>query len=157
MTKQSFLRSFLVTAIPFSLAMGLFYATSAGLARGMITGVAAGFAFGLAMAGFARFQARRFQPFVSMFEPEGLVVDGPATLRGTGGWLILTKQRLVFQPNQLKEGNRTEVVADDIAGARPGDSVVPNTIAVVTRTGQTLQFVVRGRAEWLAKLPGIKR
>jgi hypothetical protein len=157
MTNQSFLRTFILTAVPFALAMGLMFSTSAGLTRGLITGAACGLAFGLAMAGFAEFQARRFKPFVSSFESEGIVLDGPATLRGAGGWLVLTKQRLVFQPHKVNiGGERTEIAAEDIGGARRGDGIVPNTIAVVTRSNQTLQFVVRGRDTWLAKLPGIK-
>jgi hypothetical protein len=74
-----------------------------------------------------------------------------------GGWLVLTKQRLVFEPHKLNVGGKTlDIAADDIAGARPGDGVLPNKIAVVTRSGQTLSFVVRDRAAWLAKLPGVK-
>jgi hypothetical protein len=157
MTKQSFLRTFLMTAVPFAIAMGLVFSTSAGLPRGLITGAAAGFAFGLAMAGFAEFQARRFKPFVSSFEAEGIVLDGPANLGSAGGWLVLTKQRLVFQPHKLNVGaQRTEIATDEIAGARRGDGVAPNKIAVVTRGNQTVQFVVRNRNAWLAKLPGIK-
>lgn len=157
MTKSSFLRTFLMTSIPFGLAMGLFYSTSAGLGRGLISGAAAGFAFGLAMAGFSQFQARRFKPFVRSLGSEGIVLDGPANLGSAGGWLVLTKQRLVFQPHKLNVGGqRMEIATDDIAGARRGDGLAPNKIAVVTRGNQTVQFVVRNRDAWLAKLPGVK-
>ena len=158
MTKQSFLRTFIMTAVPFTIAMGLVFSTSAGLARGLITGAVAGIGFGLAMAGFAAFQSRRFQTFVSSFEAEGIVLDGPANLGSAGGWLVLTTKRLVFQPHNLNVSRqRTEIATDEIAGARCGDGVVPNKIAIVTRANRTVQLVVRNRDAWLAKLPGIKQ
>ena len=153
---MKFLLDALKTGVPFGLCMGLFYSSRGSGAIAM--GVAMGIAFGCAMAGFMAWQRKRSAVLRAQYEAEGLVHDGPANYGAAGGWLVLTKQRLVFEPHKLNlgMGKRAEIAVADIGGARPGDGALPNKIAVVTRSNQTLQFVVRNRAEWLAKLPGVK-
>jgi hypothetical protein len=145
----------LMTGVPFGLCMGLFYSGRGGA---LAMGIANGVAFGLAMGGFMAWQHKRSAKLLAHYESEGLVHHGPANYGAAGGWLVLTKQRLLFEPHKLNLGlgKRVEVPAAEIGGARPGDGAIPNKIAVVTRGNQTLQFVVRSRAEWLEKLPGVK-
>jgi hypothetical protein len=150
----------LKTGAPFGAAMGLFFAAQHGGTRGLVAGLAAGALFGCAMAAIMKWQHARATTVIAPYEAEGIVRHGPANhMAGTaiGGWLVATKQRLVFEPHKLNfGGKRIELAMDDIAGARRGDGVVRNKIAVVTRGGQTLQFVVRDRDAWLAALPGVK-
>jgi hypothetical protein len=154
---KKFLRNAAITGVPFGIAMGL---ANSGRNGGLVTAVVGGILFGGAMAGFMAYQEKRSAKLLAQYEPEGIVHHGPANhMAGlaVGGWLVLTRQRLVFEPHKANlGGKRLDIAADDIAGSRPGDGIVPNKIAVATRGGQTLQFVVRDRATWLAKLPGVK-
>lgn len=153
--KRFFLNA-LKTGVPFGLCMGLFYSSRGSGAIAM--GIANGVLFGCAMAGILAWQQKRSAKLRAHYEAEGLVHDGPANYGAAGGWLVLTKQRLVFEPHKLNLGlgKRAEIAVADIGGARRGDGVLPNKIAVVTHANQTFQFVVRNRDEWLAKLPGVK-
>ena len=150
----------LKTGVPFGAAMGLFFAGQHGASRGLIAGVAAGVAFGCAMAAVMKWQHARATTVIAPYEAEGIVHHGPANhmaRTAIGGWLVVTKQRLVFEPHKLNiGGKRIELATDDIAGARRGDGVLRNKIAIATRGGQTLQFVVRDRDAWFAVLPGVK-
>ncbi|HEY6033155.1 MAG TPA: hypothetical protein VIV58_02820 [Kofleriaceae bacterium] len=150
----------LKTGVPFGAAMGLFFAAQHGASRGLITGAAAGVAFGCAMAAVMKWQHARAATVIAPYEAEGILHHGPANhMAGTaiGGWLVMTKQRLVFEPHKLNHGGkRLELATADIAGARRGDGVLPNKIAVATRDGHTHQFVVRDRDKWFAVLPGVK-
>jgi hypothetical protein len=151
---KRFLLNALMTGVPFGLCMGMFYSGRGALAMGVVNGVA----FGLAMGGFMAWQHKRSATLLAQYEAEGLVHHGPANYGAAGGWLVLTKQRLIFEPHKLNLGlgKRLEIPATEIGGARAGDGAIPNKIAVVTHANQTVQFVVRNRAEWLAKLPGVK-
>ena len=153
---KNFLRNALITGLPFGLVMGLMFSERGGSALAM--GIANGVLFGCAMAGFMALQQKRSLKLLAGYEAEGLVHHGPANFGRAGGWLVLTKQRLVFAPHKMNLGlgKPIEIAASDIAGARPGDGVLANKIAVVTHNKQTLQFVVRERAAWLTKLPGVK-
>lgn len=157
---MKFLVNALKLGVPFGALMGLVNASGGSRGSAIVAGVFAGVLFGCAMAGFLAWQTKRSAKLLATFEAEGIVHHGPANhmaALAVGGWLVLTKQRLVFEPHKVNiGGKRIEIAHDDIGGARPGDGVVPNKIAVVTRNGQTLQFVVRNRDEWLAKLPGVK-
>jgi hypothetical protein len=153
---KTFIRNALMTGVPFGLLMGLAYAERGTGALAM--GIANGVAFGCAMAGFMAWQRKRAAKLRAAYDAEGLVHDGPANFGAAGGWLFLTKQRLVFEPHKLNLGlgKRTELAVADIAGVRAGDGALANKIAIVTTRNQTVQFVVRDRDEWLAKLPGVK-
>lgn len=88
--------------VPFGIGMGLFNGLQRhDLVAGAMSGLAMGVAFGLAMAAFLQWQSKKFIAMRSEFSDEGLLHDGPATLRATGGWLFLTKQRLVFVPHKI--------------------------------------------------------
>src|SRR3569623_993696 len=138
----------LKTGAPFGAAMGVFFAAQHGASRGLVSGILAGAVFGCARAGIMKWQHARAATVIAPYEAEGILHHGPANhVAGTaiGGWLVVMLQRLRF-----------ELATDDIAGARRGDGVLPNKIAIATRDGRTVQFVVRDRAAWLAALPGVK-
>lgn len=155
---KKFLLDAAKTGVPFGVAMGLVAAASGDNA--VVLGAAQGIAFGCLMAGFMALYEKRAAKVVAELAPEGIVHHGPATHMATGrigGWLVLTEQRLVFVPHKLNVGGkRQELAVADVAGARPGDALLPNQIEVVTRAGQRLRFVVKKRRDWLAKLPGVK-
>src|SRR5205809_520525 len=110
---KAFAKTALITGVAFSIPMGLIAGFLFGVARGFSAGVTfglvigptSGLVFGLAMAGFIAIQRRRFARTRSDFTGEQLLHDGPANHflngEGVGGWLFLTKERLLFRPHQF--------------------------------------------------------
>ncbi|HUS32773.1 MAG TPA: hypothetical protein VMZ53_29935, partial [Kofleriaceae bacterium] len=98
------LKTFLIAAIPFGVALGVVNGVRQGWKSGVGSGVLCGLLFGALITWFISRQARRFETLRPKYEPEGIVLDAPANLGGAGGWLILTKQRLVFEPHKLNVG-----------------------------------------------------
>ena len=92
-------------------------------------GMSPGAAAALAMAGFVRLGGGR----------------------NVEGWLVLTRQRLVFQPRGFFD-KKTELPITEIAGVRRGDSVAQNTIALIARDQRSVEIRVHNRDEWLDKL-----
>jgi hypothetical protein len=145
-----FIKTFALAGIPFGLALGIVNGVRHGWKSGVGSGVACGIVFGFLLAFFMKRQAQRFDKLRPTYEPEGIVLDAPANLGGAGGWLILTKQRLVFEPHKLNlGGKRVEVKLGDITEIRPAAGKLVRRFEVVSR-GATHTFLVENRDQWLA-------
>jgi hypothetical protein len=152
---------------------GLALASATGLATGLVTGCIAG--------GYVAWRDRAWSRWAAKVrarhEADGVVHDGPGAVgealgaavavalvgaprllaRRTDGWLLLTKHQLVFEPRGLS-GKPIQIALADIAGARRGDGLLPNTIALRTRSNTSIEIRVQKRDEWLdqlARVPGI--
>jgi hypothetical protein len=138
------------TGVPFAAGMTLFFAVQRGLVPGLMLGVSTGIAFGLAMAFFAVTQAKKFDAIRPEFEPEGLVLDGAANHKASGGWLFLTEHRLVFVPHRLNVGaKRIELARADIRAVKPTSK---RRLELETSRGD-MAFVVSADDPWAAKIP----
>jgi len=130
--------------------LGLVNGIRNGWQSGLGSGVVCGFLFGFFIAMFLRRQARRFEQLRPQYEPEGILLDGPANLGGAGGWIFLTKQRLVFEPHKLNVGaKRVDVKLGDISEVRPAPGKLVRRFEVVAK-GTTHSFLVENREQWLA-------
>lgn len=99
---------------------------------------------------------------------EMLVKNGPANLQknieAVGGRLYLTNQRLVFEPHKFNvQGGITEIALANIRSAEKCWTkflgvlpLFPNSLAILTKEGQALRFVLSGRGAWLAALETLK-
>jgi hypothetical protein len=155
------LKIFFLAAIPFGLALGLVNGFRSGLASGVGSGILCGLLFGAAIAGFVHYQSNKFAKLRPKYEPEGLVLDSGANVGGVGGWLFLTKQRLVFEPHgaNAKSAKRIEIPLGDIKEVKPGGGKLVRRFEVVTASA-THSFLVESRDKWLesfAPLLGIAR
>lgn len=85
--------------------VGVFAGPSLGIRMGLAVMVASGSLFAVGAWGFANVMARRFAAARTEFAPETLLHDGPANHRRgwevAGGWLYLTKSRLVFRSHKF--------------------------------------------------------
>jgi hypothetical protein len=144
------LKVFILAAIPFGLALGLVTGLRSGLSNGLGAGVICGLLFGIAIAGFVHYQTTKFQKLRPKYEAEGLVLDGGANLGGNGGFLFLTKQRLVFEPHgaNSKSAKRVEIPLADIKEVKPAGGKLIRRFEVVT-AGTTHSFLVENRDAWL--------
>jgi hypothetical protein len=157
---KRFLQVFVMAGVPFGLTLGVVSGLQHGLASGLGAGIGCGLMFGLAIATFMHIQSKKFMRVRPQCDKEGLVIDGGANLGGKGGWLFLTKQRLVFQPHGGNVGaSRVEVPLSTIKEVRPGSGKLVRRFEVVTATA-TYSFLVESRDKWLeafAPLLGISR
>lgn len=158
--KQTF-KIFVLAAVPFGLALGLVNGFRSGLSSGLGSGILCGLIFGGAIAGFVHYQVNKFAKLRPKYEPEGLVIDGGANLGGVGGWLFLTKQRLVFEPHGAnnKSAKRVEIPLGNITEVKPASGRLVRRFEVAT-ANTTHSFLVENREKWLesfAPLLGIAR
>ena len=143
-------KTMLLAGVPFGLMLGLVNGVRQGWQSGVGSGVLCGALFGFLIAFFLRRQAQRFEKLRPQYEPEGIVLDAPANLGGAGGWLILTKQRLVFEPHKLNVGaKRISVRLADITDVRPAQGKLVRRFEVVEKAS-THSFLVENREQWLA-------
>lgn len=104
----------------FGLLMGTYNGIRSGMGAGIASGIVMGVVFGLAIGGFMFFQHSKAGTWRKEFEVEGLVRDAPANHGAAGGWLFLTKQRVVWIPHAFNVGaKRLEIPLGDITGAKP--------------------------------------
>ncbi len=141
---KSIVKSAFLAGALFGLAMGAYNGMRSGMSAGIASGILMGVVFGLAIAGFLLFQHSKAGTWRKEFEAEELVRDAPANLGGAGGWLFLTKQRLVWIPHALNVGaKRLEIPLGDITGAKPNGRKLD-----VHTTSGLKTFLVKSSDEW---------
>jgi hypothetical protein len=160
---KSFTKTALISGAAFGVPMGVLAGGvmaitrgfSFGMSFGLAMAVASGAAFGLAMAGFLAIQRRRFSRARAELTGERLLHDGPANHflngEGVGGWLFLTKERLLFRSHQFNvQRHELSVLLKDIAEVQPVRTarIFPNGLRLVTRSGSEERFVVREHGTW---------
>jgi len=154
------MKNTLSTGLPFGLAMGLFFALQRGLLPGLILGAGSGLLFGMLLAAFIELQHRRMK--VTDLDGEPVLHQGPANhwlgAEARGGWLVLTKHRLVFRSHGKNIQNQgAEVLLADIVACEPRRTLglVPNGMHVRHRDDRVEKYVLAGRGEWLAALKSV--
>jgi len=107
------------------------------------------------MTGFMAIQRRRFSRARVELIGEQLLHDGPANHflngEGVGGWLFLTKERLLFRSHQFNvQRHELSVPLKEIAEVQPVRTarIFPNGLRLVTRSGKEERFVVREHGRW---------
>ena len=170
----------LLAGIAFGFPLGFGYSLEASAASSIGVGVLGGVLVALAFGAYLAWSNRRWDTWVAKtlapYEADGIVHHGRASpgdsmaafgglaafglsgaLFDRGGLLVLTKRRLLFVPHRHNLlGKQFELPVENIAGARAGYGIMPNTIVLATSSKQSLQLKVRNRDKWLAKLPGVK-
>ena len=148
--------------------------------KALAMGVIIGASFGAAMAAYlfvrGRIARKRLEKKLVPYEPEGLVHYGPAKLYptpggitvitalvgnpigigrmfGISGALVLTKQRLAFEPDALQLEKRSALPLTDVSAVHPAPDS-SSKLALVMTNKQVVTITVEKRAEWIAKLRG---
>jgi len=160
---KSFVKTALINGTAFGVPMGTLAGVvmasargpSFGASFGLAMAVASGAAFGLAMTGFMAIQRRRCSRARVELIGEQLLHDGPANHflngEGVGGWLFLTKERLLFRSHQFNvQRHELSVPLKEIAEVQPVRTarIFPNGLRLVTRSGKEERFVVREHGRW---------
>ncbi len=99
---------------------------------------------------------------------EKIIKQGAANLQKgfetVGGKLYLTNQRLVFEAHKINiQGGSTEINLSDIQSSEKCRTkfldfipLVPNSLAVYTKSGTEYRFVLFGRSAWAAAIDANK-
>ncbi|MBL9174784.1 MAG: hypothetical protein JNL10_14700 [Verrucomicrobiales bacterium] len=139
--------------------MGIARGSSAGILFGLATAIASGLAFGVTTAGFMAVQRRRIAIARPEFTGEQLLHDGPANHflngEGVGGWLFLTRERLLFRSHQFNvQPHEWSIPLADITEvpAVRTARVFPNGLRLVTQAGITERFVVEAHRKWCEEI-----
>ena len=164
---KSFVKTALTTGVAFGIPTGILAGVVFGISRGFSNGVVFGLVsalilglpFGLAMAGFMAMQRRRFARIRPDFTGEQLLHDGPANHflngEGVGGWLFLTKERLLFRSHRFNfQQHQLSIPLEDIAEVQPVRTakIFPNGLRVVTHSGRDDRFVVEANQTWCSEI-----
>jgi hypothetical protein len=110
------------------------------------------------MAGTASGLQRHFERDPPVVDGEDVLLQGPANhfrgVEGVGGWLVLTDQRLLFQPHGMNiQKEEWSVPLSDLIRMEPRRTlwVIPNGLKAVTAAGEE-RFVVEKRTPWLREV-----
>lgn len=99
---------------------------------------------------------------------EQIIKQGAANLQKgletVGGKLYLTNQRLIFEAHKLNtQGGSTEINLSDIQSSEKCWTkflgflpLMPNSLAVYTKSGSECRFVLFGRGAWAAAIDANK-
>jgi len=149
--KRFLIRAFLA-GLPFGIVMGLFFSLIFG--EGILPGLAVGVFFGVGMAAFQG----RGKGNPPAFDGEKVLFQSLANhfrgVESVGGWLVLTDQRLLFQPHRLNiQKEEWSVHLSDLIRLEPRRTLgfLPNGLGAVTATGEE-RFVVEERMLWLREV-----
>ena len=161
---MKFLKTTLITGIPFGIAIGAFFYFFFEYRSSMLfSGVFGGFFFGLSMAAFSSYQRRRFAAERPGFPGEEVIHEGPANHffhgEGVGGWLYLTSRRLFFRSHRINlQPHETDLLLADISSSTPAltAGIIPNGLSVSTVSGSVERFVVEGRKQWSEAIANAK-
>lgn len=173
--RESTLRALATTALAAGAAFGVVTGLLAGGLVGVLVEPSLGFRLGLAVmlaAGalfaigtwcFARVTARTFEAARPEFAAETLLHDGPANHRRgwevAGGWLYLTKSRLVFRPHKFNVNTQEWwVPLTEIARVRPARTLLlfRTGLRVLTRSGTEQRLVVHRPDRWCRWIEGAR-
>jgi len=160
---KSFTKTALIATIAFGIPMGTLAGIIIGFAHGLSAGVSfgikaaagSGLPFGLLLASFMVIQRWRFSRARPEFTGEHLLHDGPANhflkAEGVGGWLFLTKERLLFRSHQFNvQRHELSIPLAEITHVSPVKTarIFPNGLSIVTRSGRGERFVVEANQTW---------
>lgn len=164
----------LLVGVPLGWLAGAIVAEDDGVAAGVATGLGTGVVTGGIAAIYTAWRdhvwTRWAQTICARYASESILHHGPARLgrsvsvdfalymvwawhllqREGAGWAVLTTERLVFQPRV--DSSVVDIPVTEIVGARRGDSLIPNAIALRLRNQRTIELRVHDRREWLEKL-----
>jgi hypothetical protein len=151
-----FIKSTLMTGVPFGLALGAFFAVVSDAITGLRAGLASGLLFGLIVSAFVEAQRRKMESGSGLFENEAVIFQGPANHfmkgEGRGGWLTLTPTRLAFRSHGKNiQNDPVDIRLNEIASvaACRTAGIIPNGLKVVRNDGASDRFVITTRKNWV--------
>ena len=155
---SSFFKTFWQTGLPFGILMGIFYSFQSGWKGGALAGLFSGVLFGLMMAGFVKFQSRKFTQNRPLSADEKLIKEGSANHQGTGGWIYLTDSRLIFVSHKINIKNEElSIPLSEIVSIEKGRSlgIFPNRLILNLKNGRAEKFVFQDAKNWIHQIESL--
>jgi len=158
-----FLKTVLLTGLPFGFIMGLISLFQHNLKAGVIGGIVGGSVFGIIIGFFVQYQKRILEGTLSLVENEKLIKEGSANhfknIEGVGGWIYLTNNRFIFKSHPINiQRHELTIPISDIIEAKTSLTlgIIPNGLQLKTGEGKTEKFVVENRKEWVKLIKNLK-
>ena len=156
---KRFIKSFLMTSIPFGIIMSLIFAFNSDWSLAIYTGLMGGVFFGLAIAIFSNSQWVEDSSRPEIPIDEQIIKDGPAShfkgFENVGGWLFLTDSRLIFKSHSFSfQNHELSIPLNEVVDAQSvlTMKLIPNGLKVEMRDGHSERFVVEGSREWSCQI-----
>jgi hypothetical protein len=159
-----FIKSALVTGVPFGLVFGAVAQIPAFIVTGgpfyfVSIALSSGLLFGVICSAFMRSSAVKEAVRINLPDGETVQYSGGANhflgVEARGGYLYLTNRNLIFQPHDFNiQTEGVSIPLEEITEVKPILSlgIVPNGVAVTTRDGAINKFVVNQRKVWISRL-----
>lgn len=156
---KSFIKTFLMTGIPFGIVMGILGAFQAGIYFGIPSGIMAGTFFGLAMAAFAKYQANHFRKNPPIFTEGDHILDAAANhfVKGIafGGWMYLTDKEVRFVGHSANlRSHEITIPLHQVVDVRTAKSLglLTNRLNLLLADGTEEKFVVESPKTWAGEV-----
>lgn len=151
------MKTLLKAGIPFGFIMGMLSGLILGPYYGLVIFVVSGLSFGGIIAIFLGLQERKFKAMEgSMAHNHPILFSGPANHRFgkeyTGGWLILTEEKLIFKTHHFNiQNHELEIENENITNIKGMNAFgfIPNKLSIEESSGEVHCFVVNNRSKWL--------
>ena len=150
MTYKNGWKNYLLLGVCYGVPMGIFFGLAYGVALGLFGGILCGILFTGAMFLISLILERKFAKKREQIACEKTIrCDGPATLKGNGGWLFLTEQGLEFYAHKFNLSSQcVNLPLNTVVAAKANKT----QIVVSTADGMTYAFVVSKSTEWKKQL-----
>lgn len=160
---KSFIKTLLLTGLPFGLVFGLLCGLPIGIidgfSRGAIYGIKitliVGLLFGLAMASFMVYQRRSFSIQRQEFLEDGLIYEGPANhfvnYESVGGWLFLTQHKVIFRSHNYNiQSHELFLMLDELEQIQVLRTlkIISNRLRLINKSGRAEEFIVESPGKW---------
>jgi len=134
----------------FGITLSLLLGITLGIG-GFVVGLALGALFGLLVFAIVRSKERIWETLRVPYVSEGIVHEGPAACSIGPGFMLLTEKRLVWLPTAVHDRNKLISIARE-AIAKVDRGGMSSNLRVGVRTGESVEFLVRERKQWLKQL-----
>lgn len=157
---KDFIKTFLITSVPFGIIMGAFFGIMGGLSKGLFGGVFCGLFFGTGVCIFIQWQKKKFKiKGMEITNSKPIIFDGGANhfkgKEGVGGWLYLTDDNVIFKSHAFNiQNHQTVIPLIHINQIKESATmgIIPNGLHIILKDGTTEKFVVNDRRKWIENI-----
>ena len=118
---------------------------------GLFAGLVMGTVLGLIVFAMIRSKERVWAQLREPYVSEGIVHEGPASCSIGQGYMVLTEKRLAWLPMATHDREKLIRIARE-AIVKVDRGGMSSNLKVTVHTGESVEFLVRGRKAWLRQL-----
>lgn len=158
--KKDILKTFIFTAVPYGIIMGLVNSKLKGSHYGIISGIISGLLFGIGVTVFLQIIKKKFKgnrlPLTNTIE---VIMEGGGNhfkgIEAVGGWIYLTSEHIIFKSHAFNVQKHEIIIPlNQIVNAKATFTLgfIPNGLKIIKNDGIVEKFVVDNRKTWAKKI-----